>query len=147
MGPSASLRAIRMCLRPKLDNSNNALASSEALGCASCHLLCSCIIAIFYNSHEYMLNTRFWYITHKISWLYSNVVFHYKIYEKKVYSIYSACKIFFFLVKSKNLTVQIYMHNRTSVHILYPYGIIRLVAVFCLHILPTDLDHRLTSQF
>ena len=49
LGPSASLRAIRMCLRPKLDNSNNALASSEALGCASCHLLCSCIIAILSN--------------------------------------------------------------------------------------------------
>ena len=46
LGPSASLRTIRMCLRPKLDNSNNALASSEALGCASCHLLCLCIIAI-----------------------------------------------------------------------------------------------------
>ena len=50
LGPSASLRAIRMCLRPKLDNSNNALASSEALGCASCHLLCLCIITIFYNA-------------------------------------------------------------------------------------------------
>ena len=49
MGPSALLRAIRMCLRPKLDNSNNALASSEALGCASCHLLCLCIITILSN--------------------------------------------------------------------------------------------------
>ena len=47
LGPSASLRAIRMCLHPKLDNSNNALASLEALSCVSCHLLCLCIITIF----------------------------------------------------------------------------------------------------
>ena len=34
----------------ELDNSNNALSSSEALGCTSCHLLCLCIITIMYNS-------------------------------------------------------------------------------------------------
>ena len=48
LGPSALLRAIRMCLRPKLDNSNNVFASSEALSCASCHLLCSYIITILF---------------------------------------------------------------------------------------------------
>ena len=45
LGPSASLWAIRMCLRPKLDNGNNTLASLDALGCASGLSLCSCIIA------------------------------------------------------------------------------------------------------
>ena len=48
LGPSALLRAIRMCLRPKLDNSNNVFASSEALSRASCHLLCSYIITILF---------------------------------------------------------------------------------------------------
>ena len=38
-----------MCLQPKWNNSSNALTSSEALGCASCHLLCLCIIAILLN--------------------------------------------------------------------------------------------------
>ena len=44
LGPSASLWAISMCLRPQLDNGNNTPASLEALGCASGHSLCSCII-------------------------------------------------------------------------------------------------------
>ena len=44
LGPSALLWAIRMCLRPKLDNGNNTLALLEALGCTSGHSLCSCII-------------------------------------------------------------------------------------------------------
>ena len=38
------LWAIRMCLWLKLDNGNNTLALLEALGCASGHSLCSCII-------------------------------------------------------------------------------------------------------
>ena len=60
MGPSASLRSIRMCLRPKLDNSNNALALSGALGYASCHLLCSYIIAITSNNFLGKNRNNFW---------------------------------------------------------------------------------------
>ena len=75
LGPSASLRAIRMCLQPKLDNSNNAFASSEALGCASCHLLYSCMIAILFPHIGVLFRTY----TKKINvivikWLSYNIV-------------------------------------------------------------------------
>ena len=35
LGPSATLRAITMCLRPNMDNGNNTPRSLVSLGCAS----------------------------------------------------------------------------------------------------------------
>ena len=50
MGPSSTSRAIRMCLRPKVDNRNNTTRSLESLGCASGSNLASGIIPQLYTA-------------------------------------------------------------------------------------------------
>ena len=58
-----------MCLRPKLDNSNNTLALLEALTCTSCHLRCSCIITtlIYINIYSITRDAVQKILTHNIN--------------------------------------------------------------------------------
>ena len=50
------LRAIRMCLRPKVDNENNTTRLLESLGCASGSNITSGIIPQLYELTEHFVS-------------------------------------------------------------------------------------------